>query len=574
MTNPTSTPCNANLSGILASFANFSASNYADLGKYQFYKSYIPIFTPSEVEYCEKFDTWFAGNVSKEADKKIALQNIIKGNSGAEFAAASGVCSSGKIAELQATTDSCKVILDSHLAASPIRRWGFPMLMLLAAAALRLRNDAREREQQLRGPVDTTNTWQPTDRERSDKPLQDDSKPAGRRERRKDRKAAARGKETTTTADVKAAALDVNADHVWRDSPNRIKGGWLGFGSIPHTNLQPGTKFILNALREAASKAVDGATSPFTALEIGSGMGLLAERVAKFLKIHVIGSDVRPMPPGFGYGMPNIEFRQASAKALPAEDSSIGAIFSSFAWEYVGVDALKEAWRALVPGAPFIAVSHHMSSTTTRNVIAGGQMAARVLELFSTPAHSNKKHRLYQNLWTDLTNNVGLEGNAFERHMQKNYFMQMTRAAYFGKLNDQMVFELQLQMAAGKGLEWFASLSEIDIRRLFEENGFEVQKIESTSFRLLGGILPVTTHQGLGIVATKIDPALGVEKMLGGGSADGAASMQVVRGAEALVDPSLRPERPLVEEIRLPGVNAACAAVEKAGKNGSRVEKK
>lgn len=319
-------------------------------------------------------------------------------------------------------------------------------------------------------------------------------------------------------------AVRSDSDRAWAESTRDALGGWTA-GSIPHMRIQPGTRFILSALERARQDHdARGGSEPFHILEVGSDAGRLADLLVDALGVRVHATDVKPIGGLNDGSAPLIRFEQASATDLPAEAGSVPAWVSSFTWEYVGPRVLDEARRVLSDGGTIVAISHWQGSATSRMLVALGRLARRALDLEKMDRGSRKKSRKYQDLLADIERETEWGGSWLERAINLGAFRNYARWAYFGQFKPMHRRGLEVQAAAGRGLEWIIGKSTDDIRRLFEERGFEVVEMRPVHFRLLG-ILPSVSHEGLGIVARKrADAGPKAGPTSGGAPASGSGS--------------------------------------------------
>lgn len=428
-------------------------------------ESLIPFYTPDEVEICDRY-----------------LEAAAKGAPG---------CPPMEATKKKAVEDACANIRGVHRELGMTKKL---LLFLALAIAIVIRSKRGGGPPPASGGKGASGSGSASPTPSGTRPSSDELD-AGRR---------VRGKGARSAEPVRMGDRLLNPDQVWGDSPNAIPMGWIGFGAIPHTRLEPGTRFIMKAIQAARQASPSReAGNPFQVVEVGTNLGILAELVAKRFGVRVLATDVKDVSAFNGEHAPLVHFRRASALSLPLDDGGADAYMSSFTWEYAGPRALDEAFRVLPPGGTFVAVSHYRDSTTSRSIVSSGRMLKRIIEMAAMPRGSDKKSKAYQRILADLAAGQGIEGNMLERAANRRALPHQARGAFLGTLPPKWLSALDLMAVAGQQLEWIMQLSEEEIRRVFEDHGFEVVEMRPVHFRPLGGLIPVSSHQGLGIVARR-----------------------------------------------------------------------
>lgn len=438
-----------------------------DLSSYNAFESLIPFHTPDEVDACYQF---------------LETANV----------PAAPQCPSVDAETKKKVTDACRDIIATHRQTGMARNLG--LLLLAGLLGLRRRGGGNPPAGGGQGAGEASSGAGGGSAPAVTRPSRDELEP-GR---------ALRGRSAGRAARVTVGGRSLDPEQVWGDSPNAIPMGWIGFGAIPHTRLEPGTRFILQAISAARATSPRRAPGdPFQVVEVGTNMGILAELIADRLGLRVLATDVKDVSGFNGQGSPLVHFRRASALSLPVDDGGADVYVSSFSWEYAGESALDEAFRVLPPGGTFVAVSHYHGSSTSRSVVGTGRMQTRILEMMAMRQGSDKKFRAYRRILEDIEAGQGIDGNWMERMANRRALPRQARDAFMGTLSPKWRAALDLMAVAGRQLEWIVALSEEEIRRVFEAHGFDVVEMRPVDFRPLGGIIPVSTHRGLGVVARK-----------------------------------------------------------------------
>ncbi len=142
-----------------------------------------------------------------------------------------------------------------------------------------------------------------------------------------------------------------------KKTPEGLFDGDLPKGFFMHVETNPTTRRLLALVNQHAirPKGEPDPTRP-SVLELGSGDGALARIIENQTGLWVLRLDILLADNDA------CRVKNGDMTHLPFEDNQFGLVLSSFAFEYAGPDALREAFRVLKPGAKFVALVHHQNS--------------------------------------------------------------------------------------------------------------------------------------------------------------------------------------------------------------------